>query len=364
MSQHYLLSAKARTLSLAKLLAFSDAEARAMFAHVRWGSKNEQVCPHCGVVREHYFRERQDRWRCRDCKEYFSVTSGTVFANAKLPLQKILGAIALYVNAVKGLSACQLMRDLDVQYKTALVLMHKVRESLWLKQDLTKFEGTVEVDGAYVHTYRRPKNKKAERKDRRLAENQNPEKCSVLVIRERGSEAGEGADRSRIVVIPSENSNDIVAAVRANVAPDATVVTDEANGFTELGIWFEHKVVPHNETYCTEDGTNQNQSESFIARFRRLLFGQIHKLKRKYLDVYAYEIAFREDTRRQDNGSIFARVLGACLRAKPSRDWSAYWQGNKRLHDSVVSFEAGRPVHRLYVAPVKAAKPEAGAVPA
>lgn len=86
---------------------------------------------------------------------------------------------------------------------------------------------------------------------------------------------------------------------------------------------------------------------------------QIHKLKRKYLDVYAYEIAFREDTGRQDNGSIFARVLEACLRARPSRDWSAYWQGNKRLHDSVVSFEEGWPVRRLYVAPVKTCGREA-----
>lgn len=129
---------------------------------------------------------------------------GAVFANAKLSLQKIFGAIALYVNAVKGLSACQLMRDLDVQYKTVLVLLHKVRESLWLKQCLTKFEGAVEVDGSYAHTYRRQKNKKAERKDRRLDENQNPEKCSVLVIRQRGPNDGEGADRSRIVVIQSE----------------------------------------------------------------------------------------------------------------------------------------------------------------
>lgn len=165
------------------------------------------------------------------------------------------------------------------------------------------------------------------------------------------------------MVIPSENSNDIVAAVRANVAPGTLVVTDEANGFTELGLHYEHKVVPHNETYCTEDGTNQNQSESFIARFRRLLFGQIHKFKRKYLDVYAYEIAFREDTRRQDNGSIFARVLGACLRARPSRDWSAYWQGNKRLHDSVVNFVEGSAVHSVYVEQPKrpASKPLQGA---
>lgn len=345
MSQHFLLSAEARTLSLSKLLSLSTEEARALFAKIRWGGDHEQVCPHCGTIREHYYRERQERWRCRDCKEYFSVTSGTVFSNTKLPLQKILAGILLYANAVKGISACQLMRDLDVQYKTAFVLLHKIRESLWVKQDLSKFSGTVEVDGAYMHTYRRPKNRKADRPDLRLAENQNPEKCSVLVIRERSAEGGKGASRSRVVVIPSENSSDIMAAVSANVEVGSTVITDEAGGFTELGLKYDHQVVSHSDEYCTEEGINQNQSESFIARFRRLLFGQIHKLKRKYLDVYAHEIAFREDTRREPNGTIVERILRACLRTPQSRDWSKYWQGNKRGHDSVVRFVDGQP-HR------------------
>lgn len=78
--------------------------------------------------------------------------------------------------------------------------------------------------------------------------------------------------------------------------------------------------------------------ESYIARFRRLLMGQIHKLHRKHLDVYANEIAFREDRRRKCNGGFVREALTKCLGAGPSRDFSKYWQGNHRRHDSVVSY--------------------------
>jgi transposase-like protein len=57
----------------------------------------------------------QKRWRCRDCHKAFSVTSGTVFNCHKLSLQMLLGAMLLYVNSVKGMSALQLRRDLNVQ---------------------------------------------------------------------------------------------------------------------------------------------------------------------------------------------------------------------------------------------------------
>jgi hypothetical protein len=116
------------------------------------------------------------------------VTSGTIFAHHKLPLRIYLGAVALYTNAVKGLSALQMCRDLGVQYKTAFVLMHKLRESLMVQREETPLSGEVELDGAYVGGHVRPKNKKADRVDRRLAENQDPDKRCILVMREQHPE--------------------------------------------------------------------------------------------------------------------------------------------------------------------------------
>jgi hypothetical protein len=114
-----------------------------------------------------------------------------MFTFHKLPLKIYLAAVALFTNTAKGFSALQLSHDLDVQYKTAFVLMHKIRESL-IDNSTEKLAGEVEIDGAYVNGYVRPSNKKADRKNLRLAENQNPNKRCIIAICERGK-PGEGA---------------------------------------------------------------------------------------------------------------------------------------------------------------------------
>jgi transposase-like protein len=93
------------------------------------------VTPLRGVAERPWFLPSRRQWRCRACGHTFSVTSGTIFACHKLPLQVDLGAIALYSNAAQGLSALQLSRDPGVQYKSAFVMMHKIRESLMVQHD-------------------------------------------------------------------------------------------------------------------------------------------------------------------------------------------------------------------------------------
>lgn len=134
MSQHYLLSSKARNLSILKIATMSDKEAFEMFKTIRWNQTNgEPVCPCCGSVKKHYFLKTRFQYRCKECFHTFSVTSGTLFASHKKPLQIYLLAIALFTNAVKSISALQLPRDLDVQYKTACVLyLIKSENHLWI----------------------------------------------------------------------------------------------------------------------------------------------------------------------------------------------------------------------------------------
>ncbi|OYV72792.1 MAG: hypothetical protein B7Z72_03985, partial [Gemmatimonadetes bacterium 21-71-4] len=126
------------------------------------------ACPVCGTIGKHYFKPTRQQWQCKDCGHTFSVTSGTIFAFHKLPLRVYLAAIAIFTNAVKGISALQLGRDLGVQYKTAFVLAHKIRESLMEQRDMSQLSGEIHMDGAYVNGYVRPKNKKEDRIDRRL----------------------------------------------------------------------------------------------------------------------------------------------------------------------------------------------------
>jgi len=139
------------------------------------------------------------------------VTSGTIFSNHKLPLTTYLAAVAIYTNAVKGISALQLSRDLNVQYKTAFVLAHKLRESLMDSKRL-ELDGEVEIDAAYVNGHVRPSNRIEDRVDRRKKANQDPDKRAVLVMRER-CESGEGASKTVTAIALSENEESVVEFV-------------------------------------------------------------------------------------------------------------------------------------------------------
>ena len=330
MTQHFLLSAKARTLSVLQVARMTDAEAFAAFKELRWDADDAIACPCCGVIGSHAFRRDRRQWRCTDCGHTFSVTAGTIFAHHKLPLKTYLSAIAIYANAAKGISALQLSRDLDVQYKTAYVLAHKIRESLMEHRDESALDGEVHMDGAYVNGYIRPKNKKTDRIDRRLAINQRPDKRCVFVMRQRADEGIEGAGKTLTFVLKAENQTDVSKLAGKFVRKGSIICADESNAYDPLHASFDTRRVNHSQEYKADDGTTNNLAESYFSRFRRMQYGQTHKFGNQYLDNYANEAAFREDTRRQSNGAIFLEVTKRCARTRTSRDWCGYWQGNKR----------------------------------
>jgi transposase-like protein len=331
---HFLLSAAARTLSLRDVFAMTEDQAFELFREVRWGADADPACPECGVVDQHWFLACRQQWRCRACGHTFSVTSGTIFAYHKLPLSTYLAAIVIYTNAVKGLSALQLGRDLDVQYKTAFVLMHKLRQSLMDRRDETPLVGEVQIDGGYVGGAIRPANQADARVDRRLAEHQNPDKRCVLVMRETypADDLLErvGGKRTLTFIIGQENQRDVGTLAARFIAPGTAISADESGAYDLLpGRYVMHRV-NHQREYRAADGTTNNQAESYIARFRRMEVGQHHHFGLAHLANYANEAAYREDTRRLPNGEIFRDILTKCAHTPPHRDWCGYWQGNTR----------------------------------
>ena len=340
--QHFLLSAKARTLSVRQVFELTEQQAFETFKEVRWGQGAAVTCPCCGVVDRHYFIRVRRQWRCKDCNHTFSVTSGTVFAFHKLPLKVYLAAIAIYTNAVKGISALQLGRDLGVQYKTAFVLAHKIRESLMEQRDDAPLSGEVHIDGAYVNGHIRPKNKKEDRIDRRLAIHQKPGKRCVLVFRQKAlpaalqalgdayDDAQIGANKTITFVVKSENQADVINLTDRVVTKGSIIHADESNAYDALHAKYDTRRVNHSIEYRSDAGVTNNMAESYFARFRRMQYGQVHKFGIEYLANYANEAAYREDTRRWPNGKIFTDILTKCVQTKTHHDWCGYWQGNKR----------------------------------
>src|SRR5579859_1548355 len=114
MSQHFLLSARCRSLSIAQVVRMSDEEIETTFAQIRWpDTQGKPVCPHCECPICYDARRPNGapRFRCKACRKDFSITSGTLFGSHKLPLRGYLVAIVIFINEVKGTSALALSRD-------------------------------------------------------------------------------------------------------------------------------------------------------------------------------------------------------------------------------------------------------------
>lgn len=320
MAQHFLLSAKARTLSLGAVFRMEEEQAHQTFKEMRWPQTNgEPVCPKCGGL-DRYDITKSRRFKCKACGSLFSVTSGTIFASRKLPLVTLLAAVVMFVNGAKGVPALQLSRDLDVQYKTAFVLFHKLREAMAVEIGERKLNGVVEVDGAYFGGYVKPANKKADRVDRRLSENQNGKKQCVVLMRERRG-------RSNVFVCESEAEG--AKLILENLAPTAVVIGDESTAWNAFYTRHETYQVKHAENYM-DRGISTNQAESYFSRLRRAEVGTHHHIAGPYLLGYAREMAWREDNRRIPNGSQTVMVVEAALAAKQSRQWKGYWQRQPR----------------------------------
>ena len=314
MSQHFLLSAKARTLSLAKVMRLTDEEAYETFKAVRW-TDGKATCAKCGSVEVYEYKSRRI-FKCKGCNAQFSVTSGTIFASRKMSIRDLLAAIAIFVNGAKGHSALQLSRDLDCQYKTAFVLAHKLREAMTAADKGKKLSGEVEIDGMYTGGHVRPANHKADRVDRRLAENQTGKRKVVIVARQRGGDT---------LTFVTNSEADGVRGLHDRIALGSTIYADEASHWDAFHARYVTKRINHSVAYSHE-GASTNLAESFFSRLRRAEIGTHHKIAGPYLAAYAGEMDWREDNRRISNGEQYALVTRAALAHPVSAQWKGYWQ--------------------------------------
>ncbi|MBL8597721.1 MAG: IS1595 family transposase [Devosia sp.] len=314
MTVHFLLSAAARTLSLREIYKGGEDAAYETFKRMRW-EDGQPVCPKCGSVEAYEITTRR-KFKCKGCTHQFSVTSGTIFASRKMAFVDLLAAICIFVNAVKGLSALQLGRDLDVQYKTAFVLSHKLREALAREVEGKVLDGEVEIDGAYFGGHIRPANLKEDRIDRRKVEHQTGTRRVVVAMRQR---------KGRTLTFVTKGEDEGVELAARYVDRLATIFADEASHWDHLHQAWPTYRINHSAAYSL-DGANTNAVESFFSRLRRMVNGQHHGVSPKYLHQYASHAAWLEDHRRRSNGVNADAVVANAMKAPVSRVWKGYWQ--------------------------------------
>ena len=232
------------------------------------------------------------KWRCKDCRHKFSVTSGTIMHDSHLPLRKWFLAIYLMCESRKGISANQLKRTLDVSYKTAWYLCHRIREAMSNDPlDSPTLFGIVEVDGTLVGG--RTKGKGHAYKGN---------KTWVAGAIQRGGQI-------RLERIPNIRRHTLHDFIKRTVKDEAEAIyTDELKSY--IGIEdsdSRHRTVNHSEEQWVIGEVHTNSVEAVWSLFKRSMAGTFHKMSVKYLDRYLEEMEWRFNNR--NNIHIFRDTL-------------------------------------------------------
>jgi transposase-like protein len=237
-------------------------------------------CPVCGLGER--ITERKDGfYRCNQCKEDFTVRTGTIFERSPVPLHKWVYAMYLLVTARKGISSLQLSKEIGITQKSAWFVLHRLREACG--PDLEKLRGIIEIDETYIGGLE--ENKHADKK--RNAGRGAVSKTAVLGMRERGG---------RIVAKPVARTDKatIQTAIIRRVEAGSAINTDEAGAYEGLNaLAFKHETVNHKSGEFVRDGVTTNGIESVFAVLKRGLIGVYHHASPKHLGRYVDEFSFR-----------------------------------------------------------------------
>jgi transposase-like protein len=263
---------------------FHDADAaREQLESILWA--NGPVCPRCGgkdritVVNG----ARAGLRRCGPCKRQFTVTVGTVFESSHVPLNLWLQAVYLMCSSKKGISSHQLMRVLDVQYKTAWFMTHRIREAM-KSGNLPPMGGqgvTVEIDETFIgNKYKRPEGARG-----------YAHKNAVMTLVQRGGS-------SRSFHVDGTSAAHLLPIIKANVLPGTAVMTDEAGQYAHLAKHFaSHGFTRHGQGEYVVGDVHANTVEGFYSVFKRGMKGVYQHCAAKHLHRYVAEFDFRYNNR-------------------------------------------------------------------
>lgn len=291
----------------------------------RWGCGEEQdvVCPYCG---QHHCVTRKDlRFRCRACGLNFSCRVGTIFEDSNLPLVKWFMAMYLISSHKKGISSCQLARDIEVTQKTAWYMLQKVR-TLYPQDDSETMSGQVELDEVYIGGKEKWKHKSMHTPH--TQGRSTATKTPIFGMMERSSfinEKGESEFMSYVhaFVVEKTDGKTLMPIVERYVEQGSMVYTDELNSYSRLSEkGYCHRICNHSLAQFVDGDIYTNTMEGFWSHFRRMIVGCYHNVSDEHLQSYVNEACFRWNTRKLTESERFERMFEKSIGlVKPNREF-------------------------------------------
>ena len=271
---------------------FHDGEAARLHLEAqRW--PNGPYCPHCGeaeaITRLAGASTRPGVCICKSCRTKFTVTVGTIFERSHVGLAKWMLAFRLMAASKKGVSALQLQRSLDVTYKTAWFMAHRIREAMTEKapSPLGGEGKIVEADATYVGG--KEKNKHVGKRNPKNIGGKGKLIVHTLVERQ---------GRVRSHHIANITGNTLRPMLVKNVSRKSTLMTDTAGGYMAVGKEFaRHEMVDHGADEYVRGDAYSNTAEGVFAILKRGVYGTFHSISEAHLHRYLAEFDFRYNTR-------------------------------------------------------------------
>ena len=266
-----------------------DAAAEKWFEEQRW--PDGRFCPDCGSVNTVPVKSRKPMpYRCRDCRNHFSVKKGTVMQSSKIGLQKWVIALYMMTTGLKGTSSMKLYREVGIRQATAWFLFQRIREGFDLGEGLP-FPGPIEVD----ETHMGGKRKNKPLKKRKALTGRGPlDMTAVAGAKDRAT------NQVSARVVEHTDARTLQGFVREHAKPGATVYTDESASYKGLDRDFDHEAVNHSANEYVRGAATINGMEAFWSVLKRGYQGTYHKMSPKHLDRYIREFAGRHNTRELD----------------------------------------------------------------
>ena len=286
----------------------TEEDCRLYLEDMRW--HGEPVCPHCGSISKHHYKLTQNGefkglYKCKDCRERFTVRQGTMFEDSNLPLKKWFYAIFLFLAHKRGISSAQLARDIHVTQKTAWFMLHRIRHNI--KDDDTIFEDETQVDETYVggktrEKHQRRKNYKAFKTGKKNMGRSTKAKVPVMGLLSKG--------KVYTQVIANASAKVLLDVIDRLIKKGSTVVSDGWCGYNSVKDNYRHEVVQHSlGIYVNKKGFHTNSIEGFWSHFKRGIEGVYYLVSPKHLPKYCKEYSFRYNTRDISDGERFNLFL-------------------------------------------------------
>lgn len=312
----------------------------------RWPDGNV-TCQYCGH-KKCYRIENGDRFKCANnkCYKRFRVTVGTVFEASNIPLTTWFPAMYLILNHKKGISSCQLARDLGVTQKTAWFMLHRIREQLKANGS-PMLSGTVEIDETFVGGIVGNMSKKRRAALRTESGGTVQNKTMVVGMLER-----EG--NLKFIAMGKETGSHVLQPlVRNNVDKQANLITDSSSNYEGLSKqYLSHEVVNHtNQEYVREDNRSihTNSIEGAFSLLKRSIIGIYHHVTPKHLGRYCDETAFRYNTRKVTDPTRFDLGLTMLEGRLKYKDLTYEPETVPETYKEQITLQQGfkRPVHQI-----------------